>query len=214
MNDIEIKFAKTLRVPLNLSEKKIHSLVMTRVIKLGHGKVCGRCGGCGNYSFNQVHGTRCYGCGGLGYKTPKLTESLLSDVKATVDSGVLDDYLKRIKLINAADKAVDIVSKAWSAIEVTKHYDWQLSARGVEPHKYIADTFNKPMYDCYKLVSGASSEMFVLTLKLKKAKTIEAKKEIESLIEEKAKQIDDLKENALNVINDTSIKLKEYLKNV
>lgn len=27
---------------------------------------CGRCGGSGRYSFNLVHGSRCYGCGGSG----------------------------------------------------------------------------------------------------------------------------------------------------
>lgn len=27
---------------------------------------CGRCGGSGNYSFNLIHGSRCYGCGGAG----------------------------------------------------------------------------------------------------------------------------------------------------
>jgi hypothetical protein len=27
---------------------------------------CGRCGGCGEFSFNLRDGTRCYGCGGTG----------------------------------------------------------------------------------------------------------------------------------------------------
>lgn len=27
---------------------------------------CGRCGGSGSYSFNQIDGTRCFGCGGNG----------------------------------------------------------------------------------------------------------------------------------------------------
>jgi hypothetical protein len=29
-------------------------------------KTCGRCGGRGHYSFNLVHGTVCFGCGGKG----------------------------------------------------------------------------------------------------------------------------------------------------
>lgn len=34
--------------------------------------VCSRCCGTGNYSYNQVDGTRCYGCGGDGKKyTPR-----------------------------------------------------------------------------------------------------------------------------------------------
>lgn len=27
-------------------------------------KTCGRCGGSGHYSYNQMHGTTCYGCSG------------------------------------------------------------------------------------------------------------------------------------------------------
>jgi hypothetical protein len=29
-------------------------------------QVCGRCGGSGRYSFNQIDGDRCFGCGGSG----------------------------------------------------------------------------------------------------------------------------------------------------
>jgi len=29
-------------------------------------KVCGRCGGSGRYSWNQKHGSVCYGCSGVG----------------------------------------------------------------------------------------------------------------------------------------------------
>jgi hypothetical protein len=29
---------------------------------------CGRCGGSGHYSYNQIHGTVCYGCNGHGVK--------------------------------------------------------------------------------------------------------------------------------------------------
>ena len=34
-------------------------------------KVCGRCGGTGNYSYNQKDGTRCFGCAGTGEKLTK-----------------------------------------------------------------------------------------------------------------------------------------------
>ncbi len=33
-------------------------------------ETCGRCGGCGQYSFNALDGTRCYGCGGTGKRHP------------------------------------------------------------------------------------------------------------------------------------------------
>lgn len=32
---------------------------------------CTRCGGSGNFSFNLMHGSRCYGCGGDGYQLTK-----------------------------------------------------------------------------------------------------------------------------------------------
>ena len=33
--------------------------------------LCGRCGGSGSFSFNLMHGTRCFGCGGCGFKLTK-----------------------------------------------------------------------------------------------------------------------------------------------
>jgi hypothetical protein len=32
---------------------------------------CRRCGGSGQHSFNTIHGSRCYGCGGSGWKVAK-----------------------------------------------------------------------------------------------------------------------------------------------
>lgn len=29
---------------------------------------CGRCGGSGKYSFNLIHGNKCYGCNGTGFQ--------------------------------------------------------------------------------------------------------------------------------------------------
>lgn len=34
-------------------------------------ETCGRCYGSGQYSFNQVDGSRCYGCGGTGQRLTK-----------------------------------------------------------------------------------------------------------------------------------------------
>ena len=34
-------------------------------------KTCGRCGGSGQYSYNLMHGSRCYGCNGGGYQLTK-----------------------------------------------------------------------------------------------------------------------------------------------
>ena len=34
-------------------------------------EVCSRCGGTGHYSYNQMDGSKCYGCGGKGIKLTK-----------------------------------------------------------------------------------------------------------------------------------------------
>ena len=58
----------TKNTPLTFEEfctkKKLHELFETRT--------CKRCGGCGKFSFNLMHGDICYGCGGTGWQyTPK-----------------------------------------------------------------------------------------------------------------------------------------------
>lgn len=34
-------------------------------------ETCSRCCGTGNYSYNPISGSRCFGCGGIGYKLTK-----------------------------------------------------------------------------------------------------------------------------------------------
>lgn len=34
-------------------------------------EVCGRCGGSGQYSYNQINGSTCFGCGGSGHRLTK-----------------------------------------------------------------------------------------------------------------------------------------------
>lgn len=43
-------------------------------------KVCSRCGGTGNYSWNQRDGSRCFGCGGSGYTLPRITKKYIEKV--------------------------------------------------------------------------------------------------------------------------------------
>ena len=44
---------------------------MTSLKEILETETCGRCGGCGHYSYCQSHGTRCFGCGGTGTKLTK-----------------------------------------------------------------------------------------------------------------------------------------------
>jgi hypothetical protein len=49
--------------------KRIMSMIPNQTIF--ESATCGRCGGSGNYSYNQVNGTTCFGCGGAGVKLTK-----------------------------------------------------------------------------------------------------------------------------------------------
>jgi len=45
---------------------------MTRtILDIFETDTCSRCGGSGHYSFNQIDGTRCYGCNGRGRRFTK-----------------------------------------------------------------------------------------------------------------------------------------------
>lgn len=48
-------------------------------------KSCGRCGGSGRYSFNLMHGSVCYGCGGKGQvltKKGRAAQNFLDDLRS------------------------------------------------------------------------------------------------------------------------------------
>ncbi len=45
--------------------------ILTPDKTLFESKTCSRCGGLGAYSYNAVHGTRCYGCAGQGVQLTK-----------------------------------------------------------------------------------------------------------------------------------------------
>lgn len=61
---------------LQTTEKNLSA----RVLRMKLGDCCGRCGGSGNYSYNQMDGTRCFGCAGAGNVMPK--EAGLGALKA------------------------------------------------------------------------------------------------------------------------------------
>lgn len=44
---------------------------MTKAKPVFEHETCSRCCGSGQYSFNLMHGSRCYGCAGTGYKLTK-----------------------------------------------------------------------------------------------------------------------------------------------
>ncbi len=94
--------------------------VQTRLVVLGHGKTCGRCGGGGSYSYCQTYGTTCFGCSGSGRVARGLSTELLATVQAQVAGGELAPYLAKLKA--AADRKAKlrgcnakIIMAAWES---------------------------------------------------------------------------------------------------
>ncbi|MHC4296447.1 MAG: hypothetical protein ACYS7Y_04030 [Planctomycetota bacterium] len=104
---------------LNCREK----FIGVRLVALGHSDCCSRCGGSGEYSFNQMDGTRCYGCGGVGQKPKRLTIKLLAQVKQDVADGKMQPYLDAMKARGAAKKASQEFFCAWGDNPIVKQYE-------------------------------------------------------------------------------------------
>ena len=67
----------------NIKEpEKVYRVAKANILKYHKElvKVCSRCGGTGNYSWNQRDGSRCFGCGGSGYVLPKITKKYIEKV--------------------------------------------------------------------------------------------------------------------------------------
>lgn len=52
---------------------------MAKLTDIFEHRECSRCGGSGHYSFNQIDGTRCYGCGGTGRQWTKADAPLVAE---------------------------------------------------------------------------------------------------------------------------------------
>ena len=87
---------------------------------LGIRETCGRCAGTGRYSWNRQDGDRCFGCGGRGEKTAKLTRKTYALLVAAIDSGRVEE----IKIANRARRAArarlaPLAAKALEAYKLT-----------------------------------------------------------------------------------------------
>lgn len=123
-----MNYTQELCMILKVNEKNLHA----RVIGLRLGDVCGRCGGCGRYSFNYQDGDRCYGCLGSGQVFPakKRLPELVVKAKAAVTSGALDAYLVNLQARAKSKDAIDKIFKAWhAAFEAPADYNWRNATR-------------------------------------------------------------------------------------
>lgn len=62
--------------------------------------VCGRCAGSGSYSYCSMHGSRCFGCGGTGWKLTKrgqAAQNFLNDLREVPAGSIVVGDLIRIE---------------------------------------------------------------------------------------------------------------------
>lgn len=61
-------------------------------------ETCTRCGGCGRYSYNQMHGDICYGCNGKGIRLTKRGRAAATHLdamrKVRLDSLNIGDFMQ------------------------------------------------------------------------------------------------------------------------
>lgn len=117
--------------------------------------VCGRCGGSGHYSFNQINGTVCFDCGGCGMVRPKSNEqaAVLTEAKLCVSDGRLDTYMESLAARKRVKAALKKVMAAWLETGISGAYRWQDATK--EGRDMDISKINKKMADAHTAVSDA-----------------------------------------------------------
>lgn len=133
MNQNQLKLIEILKLGHLEDKEKAWKIAKTRLIALGFKEVCGRCGGTGEYSYNRMYGTICFGCDGQKYNVPKLTKKLLAEVQQAVDAGKLDEYIeevnKRLEVKRRLIKLEKQLENVWEYSEIHQDYDKEYKAK-------------------------------------------------------------------------------------
>jgi hypothetical protein len=103
-------------------EKRIGAILW----HLGCRETCSRCGGSGEYSYNQRDGTRCFKCNGRRYTSAKLTRAVLADARAKVEAGELVTLRAKWKALAEAKRQivplVAEITRLWQESAVSRSY--------------------------------------------------------------------------------------------
>lgn len=94
--------------------------ICVRLVGIGLGVTCGRCGGSGRYSYNQITGDVCFGCGGSGVKAPKPTAATYAAAESAVAEGKLDAYFQRCARRKRARKFTE--GRSFEPLSLRKRY--------------------------------------------------------------------------------------------
>ena len=142
MNDVlKNEAAKLFDLP-KVDDKRIQSCLYA----LGFRQTCGRCGGTGRYSYNQMDGDRCYGCQGKKNVAVKLTRKVLDDARVKVEAGDLARAREAAKRkIEARTSIEGLVERAY-AIYKTIGDAYTRNSGGFGSPLYLAQTMNNSIF--------------------------------------------------------------------
>jgi len=141
-----------------------------RIMGMKLSPTCGRCGGSGQYSFNQIDGSVCYGCRGSGHKTPTKRDmkGILERAIEAVEAGELEAYFKRLDDRAFVKRASKEIFDAWGNTQVAEANRLSSHMWKDEDVEGLAEirAANKIMYDAqakfadvqYKRESDVSGE--------------------------------------------------------
>lgn len=127
----------------NTTEEKIPAVLWA----LGIRQTCGRCGGSGEYSYNQIHGSRCYGCNGRREVAAKLTEETFALAGTKVEAGELEAYRARARALKQAKREIGpLVERAREALKTIGDAYTVLSKTEAFRASWTGSTFDAPVY--------------------------------------------------------------------
>jgi hypothetical protein len=110
-------------------------------------ETCGRCGGSGKFSFNMMHGDRCYGCSGTGAK--------LTRRGAAARAFYLDSLRRPVSDIKVGDQV-------WTSTGVFGGDAWHIVTEIKESaSRAVVDGVQYPMVDIMVSRKGRKSGLTV-----------------------------------------------------
>ncbi len=120
-----MEFLPALAAALQTTEKN----AIARAAGLRILPTCGRCGGGGRYSYNQMSGDTCFGCGGSGQIAPSKAKqaATLAEAQAAATDGRLASYLEYLAARKRTKSAIAAAMQAWTETGVSALYNWRNS---------------------------------------------------------------------------------------
>lgn len=120
-----LEAAEILKIPNQGDFGVLESKLKSRMAGMRLGETCSRCHGSGHFSRNSFGSTTCYKCSGACVTYPTTSKGwslVLAAVRAAVESGELESYLKVLRGRQVSKTALGTVMKAWEALGLK--YDW------------------------------------------------------------------------------------------